>query len=186
MWLSNSWKVLLLLSYIFIADCVTQIIIYQDIQYWGLRDDGAVINQGGIIEPSTIRGRPISSRSSFSLACMYVKHRPSFTHCHLQQRRGRSCVWEVYIWAAIFIAFSRRTCTDQQQSRYQDSARIIDQSFYNTPKFWSVGLNIMLCNVNVKLVESYLFSLNLWNYCTPLKIFLYMSHFSTWYIIFSQ
>ena len=56
MWLTYSWNVLLLLFYIFIADCVTQIIIYQDIQYL-LSDDGAVINQSSILETSTIRGR---------------------------------------------------------------------------------------------------------------------------------
>ena len=55
MWLIYSWNVLLLLFYIFIADCVTQIIIYQDIQYL-LSDDGAVINQSSILETSTIRG----------------------------------------------------------------------------------------------------------------------------------
>ena len=54
MWLTYSWKVLLLLSYIFIADCHTNCNLPR---YTVLRDDGAVINQSSILETSTIRGR---------------------------------------------------------------------------------------------------------------------------------
>ena len=45
---------MLLLSYIFIADCHTN---FNLPRYTVLRDDGAVIDQSSILETSTIRGR---------------------------------------------------------------------------------------------------------------------------------